>query len=391
MAYSRQRGRLRQGGGSGRRPEVTGRRMRLARQEGDPRRRRLVVIFGAVVLLVIAGLVIGGWYQYFYAPPRVKAADINDTRFTQGDLVQRVRMIQAAQGYSGPSPTLNEIFTCFMNPYLSVRAGPCTVGIVQMELLRQGAPEYDVQVTDVEIDAAVRSIFTPRVPAGQEATPEQIEREFRENYLSFINRNRISDADYRQLVEGEIYLVKMREVLAADVPTETDHVEVSWIRLPLSPDPILGDPTKWTNAHGVRERLETEDFEAVAQEYALAFEYADPNGYLGWVPKGTFPGLDKALFGDEEQDPLALDEISRPVLNRSGNYRYLIKLINGPQVRPVEERWTGKLKDVALEDWLIDRFAQGTSEGWIELKYDSEIYAWAAEQLRQTAEQRRGG
>ena len=67
-----------------------------------------------------------------------------------------------------------------------------------------------------------------------------------------------------------------------------------------------------------------------------------------------------------------------------------MKIANGPEVLEVSDDWTERLKDMALQRWLEDRFEQGTSEGWLGIKYDSEIYAWAAEQLRQTAQQNRG-
>ena len=63
---------------------------------------------------------------------------------------------------------------------------------------------------------------------------------------------------------------------------------------------------------------------------------------------------------------------------------------DGPDVRQVEAKWTERLKDIALQTWLEDKFEEGTSEEWVRVKYDSRIYAWAAEQLRQTAEQKRG-
>ena len=388
MAFSRQGRRPTGGGRRGGSYEPTDRRIKRAREEGQLNRKRLVFVFSGLVLLVIAGVTVGLWYTQFYSPPRVKAAVINDTRFSQGDLVKRVRMIQATQGYTGALVGLTDILRVLYNPDLDVSAGPFTLGMVQMELLKQGAPEYGIEITDDDLDDTVRVIFTPTLPPDQIATEDQQEREFKERYQAYLNFNRISDSDFRRLTEEQLYFFDMRGALGENVPTEEEHLEVYWISTPIRPDPGLGEPEKWQDLGAISERLENEDFEVVAQDYSAAFRFADSNGYVGWIPRGAFPKLDGHLFGDEEKEPLPIGEISTPW--ESSGYLHFMKVVNGPEMREVTDRWSGRLKDMALQGWLEERFEQGTSEGWVEVKYDSKIYAWAAEQLRQTAQQKRG-
>ncbi len=388
MAFSRQRGRSNPGGRPGRDQEPTDRRIKLARQSGGINRRRLAFIFGGFIILIIAGVTVGLWYTQFYAPPRVKAAVINDTQFSQGDLVSRVRMIQATQGYTGANIGLTEILRVLYNPDLDITAGPFTLGMVQMELLKQAGPEYGVEVTGADLDGAIRQIFTPDVAPDQIATEDQREREFRERYESYLNFNRISGDDFRRLTEEQLYFYEMRDALGANIPADEEHVEVYWLRTPLRPDPSLGEPQKWQDLTTIAERLQEEEFEAVAQEFSPVFRFAQPNGYVGWIPKGAFPRLDPHLFGDDETEPLAIGEISDPW--ESSGYLYFMKVVAGPETRPVEGAWYERLKDMALQSWLEERFDLGTSQGWVEVKYDSRIYAWAAEQLRQTAQQKRG-
>ena len=129
MASSPQQDRPLRGRGSGGRPRRTDRRMRLFLQGADHQRRRFILVFGSVVLLVIAGVLTGGWYTKYYSPPRVKAAVVNDTRFNQGDLVKRVRMIQAAENYSpDTSLSMREILRVLFNPDIDVTAGPFNLG-----------------------------------------------------------------------------------------------------------------------------------------------------------------------------------------------------------------------------------------------------------------------
>ena len=390
MASPQRRSRSPRGGRRGGGQEADDRRIRRVRQQSSLAKRRLAIVFLAIGLLAIAGVSIAYWYTQLFSPPRVEAAVVNETRFSQGDLVKRVRMIQASQGYTGAFVDLTSILRVLYNPDIEITSGPFTLGWVQMELLKQGAAEYGVEVTEADIDETIRRIFTPEPTPGEIVTEEQQEREFQERFESYLNFNRISDGEFRRLMEEQLYFYDMREALGATVATEEEHLEVYWLRTPIRPDPALGDPARFQDLQMIAERLEEEEFEAVAYEYSSVFDtrYTEPNGYAGWMPRGAYPSLDPRLFGTEDVDALEIDEISEPW--ESSGFMYFMKVVAGPEVREVDAKWTERLKDMALQSWLEDRFEVGTSEGWVRVKYDSRIYAWAAEQLRQTAEQKRG-
>ena len=390
MASSQRGGRPPRTGRRGGPPESDDRRIRRVREQSSLAKKRVAFVFLGIGLLAIAGVAVAYWYTQLYKPPNVEAAVVNDTRFNQGDLVKRVRMIQAAQGYTGAFVDLTSILRVLYNPDIEITSGPFTLGWVQMELLKQGSSEYGVEVTEEDIEEIIRFIFTPAPASGEIVTEDQREREYKEQHASFLNRNRISDADFRRIMEERLYFSLMKEAIGANVPTEEEHLEVYWLRTPVRPDPALGDPAKWQDLGAIVERLEEEEFEAVAYEFSPAFDprYTESNGYVSWLPKGAFPRLDPHLFGDDEFEPLEIGEISDPW--ESSGYMYFMKVTDGPEVREVEEKWTKRLKDIALQTWLEDRFEVGTGEGWVRVKYDSKIYAWAAEQLRQTAEQKRG-
>ncbi|MBM3924436.1 MAG: hypothetical protein FJ320_00375 [SAR202 cluster bacterium] len=336
----------------------------------------------------MAGVIIGGWYTKFYSPPRVQAAVVNDTIFTQGDLVKRVRMIQAAQGYESANIDVSTILRVLYNPEIDVSAGPFNLGMVQMELLRQFASQYSVTVEPQEVTDGIRAVFRPEVEPGQQATADQLEREYQERYRTFLNRFRTSDSDYRRIVGEQLYFVKMLQAIGAEAPTEADHVEVSWLEIPVRPDPSLGDPSKFQDINGIKSRLQKEDFTKVAGEFAAAFQHAEDTGYVGWVPRGAFPKLDPHLFGSSSQQALAVNQVSEPIF--AGQYYYFVKVSAGPQKRNVESEWKDRLQRVALETWLSNKFDEGTSAGWLKVNYNSEIYSWAAKQLNQTARQKRG-
>jgi hypothetical protein len=390
MASSQRGGRPPRTGGRGGAQESNDRRIRRVRQQNSPAKKRVAFVFLGIGLLAIAGVAVAYWYTQLYKPPRIEAAVVNETRFSQGDLVKRVRMIQAAQGYAGAFVDLTSILRVLYNPDIEIMSGPFNLGWVQMELLKQGSSEFGVEVTEEDIDETIRFIFTPVPAAGEIVSEDQREREYKEQFESYLNLNRISEADFRRIMEERLYFSLMRTAIGESVPTEAEHLEVYWLRTPIRPDPALGDPAKYQDLQMIVERLEKEDFEAVAYEYSAAFDqrYTEPNGYVGWLPKGAFPSLDPHLFGDDEYEPLEIGEISNP-WESSGNM-YFMKVVDGPEVREVDEKWAERLKDIALQTWLEKRFEVGTSEEWVRVKYDSRIYAWAAEQLRQTAEQKRG-
>ena len=388
MASPQRRGR--RGGSS----EPDDRRIRRVRQQSSRAKKLLAIIFLSVGLLVIAGVGVAYWYTQLYAPPRVEAAVVNETRFSQGDLVKRARMIQAQQGYTGAFVDLTSILRILYNPDIEITSGPFGLGWVQMELLKQFSSEYGVEVTEDDIEDVIRAIFTPDAQPGEIVTEDQQKREYKEQYASYLNVNRISDADFRRIIEERLYFYDMREAIGAGVVAEAEHLEVYWIRTPIRPSPALGDPAKYQDLQLIADRLEEEEFEAVAYEYSAVFDqrYTEPNGYVGWLPKGAFPNLDPQLFGGErfgrEVEPLEIGEISQP--GESSGFMYFMKVVDGPEVREVEDKWAERLKDIALQTWLEEKFEEGTSEEWVRVKYDSRIYAWAAEQLRQTAQQKRG-
>lgn len=374
--------------------EATDRRIRRVNSSRDPRKRRLVIGVGLFILLIIAGLIIGGWYKYYFSPPRTTLAHVNDVKFNQADVVQRARMIQAGQDFGGAHVGLMEIMRVLWNDDVNVSSGPFTLGMVQMEMLKQAAPEFGVYVTEEEIDLFLESVFTPSVPEGQEVSKDQIERERKELYQVYLNRNRLTDKQFRTLMKERFYFFDMREALSAGLSEETEHVEIWWVRVPLIPGPDIPNPDKFQDIPEIRERLEEEGFEAVAPDFAYdvtgapLYEFADSTGYVGWVPKGAFPRLDKYIFGTADISPLPLNHISQPI--DSSQHYYILKVTAGPEIRPVEDRWQDRRKDVALQEWIKERFEIGTSEGWIAVSYNSKLYAWAQKQINDTSKQRRG-
>ena len=353
------------------------RRMEPPSGRVSKRKRNTAIVVGIALLGIIGGVVGYGFYEEFVAPTKVLAARVGDTKYTQGDLVKRLRLLQTMAENAGGQ-------TDFSRAPFDV-----LIEMADAEIVRRFAPEHSLRVTDADIDALLFERFSPFIPEGQEVRPGQIDSEYRENYRAFLESTHLSEKDYRQLVTEDVYKIKMRERLGEQVPSIGRQVEVRWIHLPSeleNPPPGVGSGGPiGPSTDEVRKRLDTEDFEVVLKSVPAVRRYSDDSGYVGWVPKGSFPNLDDVLFGNEEKniEPLALNEISDPQVGLDGSY--IVQLIGEAEERQISEAMRDRLKNVRFENWLTDKKEIGGKEGWMEFNFSSELYAWVIEQVGQTA------
>ena len=342
---------------------------RIERSQGrtDKGTRRRAFLIGAVFLLIIGGIAGYGFYDKFVAPTRVLAARVGDTTFTQGDLVSRMRMMQAS-GEANGQP-------------IDFGRAPFEVLLAMTEagLMRKAAPRYNIQVTGVDVDAVLRQRFFPQLSEGEEAAPGQLEETYKQTYQQFLNRSHISDNSYRELVEEDVYRQKFREVLSKQVLSRANQVEVHWIRLSSIIDTLSTDAS--VEPSDIRKRLDTEDFSAVASELSVRAGFSNTSGYVGWVPKGAFRVLDEYLFGSDEQVPLAHNVINDPIFTAEGTY--ILKVTGGPEEREVSDVMIQRLNDRALENWLLEEKDVGAAEGWYLWNFNSDIYEWVVDQVRE--------
>ena len=348
-----------------RRFQTRDRRLQRSRREEENRRQRLFIIVGVLIVLAILAIPGYGYYKSFVAPPRELVARIRDTRLTTGDLLQRLRLQQGLNRSSGQAVDLSTL------PFEYLQR------MTTDELIRQEAPNLGVTVTKANVEAELRAGFYPTPRGGEKTSLDQLKREYNESYSSFLTAGQLSDGDYRSLVEADLYRDKLREELGKQIPGVEEQVEVHWIRLPSNPESV-SIPSE------VIKRLEEgEDFAVVADQVSLDTRYADENGYVGWVPRTAFPGLDPYFFGDEENEPLAHDQLSDVISVRDGIY--ILKVVGGPEVREISDLMRERMKDSALETWVQEQQQIGAADGWFQLKFNSGHYAWVAKQVRASA------
>ena len=350
----------------GRRARQEEARAESSRSTREKRHEKLAWAIGSGLLVLVIGIVVFGFYQEFYRPPRVWAGSVRDQEFKMGDLVERIRVLQGLSGQVDLSTVPFEYLRDLLNA----------------EVLRQAAPDLGFRLTDEDIDGVIKSQFYPSVPEGQESDPGQLNQEFQNNYQIFLARTGLADADFRVIVQEQIALQQLGLMLGRTIPETTEQVEVEWIRTEIEGRIDVG---------AVRARLGTEktgggeDFIKVAGEVGVPAGFADRTGYVGWVPKGAFPELDGALFGDEERDipPLEVGEISGPIFTQNGIY--IVRLLTGPTDRDFSNQMRNKLNVELVTKWQTDEQIRGANAGWLRMNFNSKWYAWVADQVRLSA------
>jgi parvulin-like peptidyl-prolyl isomerase len=347
------------------RPSSEESRRQSARLQEERRRQRLAITIGGMLILIIFAIVAVGYYREFYEPPRVMAGEIRGVEFTMGDLVERIRVLQGIERYRGGRVDLSVIPFQYLQDLLNA------------EILRQAAPGLGLRITPENIDTAIKDRFYPTPPAGQETDPGQLDREFENNYQTFLTQVRLSEEEYRTLVEEQLLEAQLTSLLAGNIPEKPKAVEVEWIRLEHGGGVVPQE---------VRDRLTRgEDFAVVAAEVGQPVGFADQNGYVGWVPEGAFPDLDETLFGNEEEkvEPLAVGEISDPISTQDGVY--IVRKKSEAQEHELTDLMRRKLNLQMVENWKNEQLTRGSDEGWLKINFDSDRYAWVADQVRLTA------
>ena len=328
------------------------------------RQRRIGLGIGSVLILTIIGVVLLGYYQEFYRPPRVWAGSVRNVEFTMGDLVARIRVLQGVNRYQGGQVNLSRVpFEYLQN-------------LVNAEILRQRSPVLGIQIQDDDIEQELRRQFLPTADPGEETDPGQLESEFRNSYGGYLTATGLSDADFRVIVEEQLAQRALALSLAQEIEPIQPHVEVQWIQIPMDGEILIDD---------VAQRLANEDFTRVAQELNSANQFADPNGYVGWVPKGAFPDLDDYLYGNEEDEIAALKPglVSGPIFTADAHY--LLKVLAAAEDRELNNTMGQKLLQENVLLWQREALVAGTTAGTVRMNFNSRLYDWVTNQVFITA------
>ena len=335
-------------------PTLSPRRRRMAESRQNRRRRPLALVIAGGLLLGIIAFLGVGYYITFISPPRQVVASVNGVKFTLGDMVTIIKANAAFRAQTGaPSGLSTFPFQVLDN-------------LVDGELIKQVAPGLGLRVTAEEIDARLRENFYPEVPTGQDPSNAQLDREYRENYLSYLAIARYSERTYLEIIRGDLIRVKARDTFTERVPAIEEQVYVEWIKIGQERD------TPLQTLESLREQIvEGAEFGVLAQQFNDEDRYADLKGVVGWVPRGAFPDLDETLFSIEH------NAVSEPIFSDSGYH--LLRVTDGPETREVTEEMRDALKTSLFNEWI----AGLRNSPDVEVSFGSEEYEWLVRKTRE--------
>jgi len=201
----------------------------LSRWQRQKKRQRLILIAGISVIAAVAGVIGGGWYTKEYQPLQETVIRVNDTEFSMRYYID---MLELNYRYGG--------------------AGDVVTFIEQNELIRQGAEDLGITVSDSEIGEELKSYDPP------------LGKEYGEAARASISMRKLLDEHFEQEVPLS---TEQRHIMAMFLESESQATEV-------------------------RARLENgEDFGELAVELSLENLSKADGGDLGWYPRGILSVL----------------------------------------------------------------------------------------------------
>ena len=275
------------------------------------------------------------------APFNRSIITIDDTKVTMRYFLDRTRI-------SGSEP-ISMIYT-----------------ITEEQLVKLVAPDYGVEVTDTEIDAALRQLA-----AGEAGTISEIE--FQEWYRQQLNSSGITDAQFRELLFNRMLKTRLQDYLAEQVPAVTEQVHMYWIVV-----------TTMDEANAAIGRLDAgESFIELAKEISTDDTTKEQGGDLGWFPPHAFNYEDDIIGLDINQytPPIAhyTDTSSSDTTQTIDGY-FIFMVAEKDPAREVEEFARTVLQSRSFEDWYNDEILKHD----VKYNFNSEVYAWLVSQLEKS-------
>ncbi len=308
----------------------------------EPKGRRARLIIAASVIAAIAITVVIGIYWTQGRPLQTKIIVVGEDTINIGYFIKRLQMDTTASG----------------DPNLMLET------LAHEMLIRQGAPRYGIEVTEEDVDEALREIAR-----GESGTIS--DSEFKAWYRQQLNETELSNSEYRELARTLLLANRLQEYLAERVPSVAEQVHLHIILL-----------ESYEKALEVKEELDTgADFAEVAREVSIDGQTRENGGDLGWLPVDILEGSVGWAVSN-----LDTGEISEPV-GISEEVFSIIKVSEKAVAREVEEDYLQVMKDKALDSWLVEEMNykkiefHGFNNG-----FDSETYYWIRTQLAKRAD-----
>jgi parvulin-like peptidyl-prolyl isomerase len=352
---------------------LTKKQERLRYRDQQARRNVLLgVIIGAII---VAGIIIAGViYEYVYKPSSpvavVNGERISTTEYQKmylyqlNNLNQYLRNLETEKARLDPNDSNVASIIQFYDQLITQAQSqladlPNSVleDLIQDRVIRQGARDEGIVVTDEEVQKRIEELFgynpNPPTPTPEPSptpgatatvtpapTPTVMTREeFNRLYSLYLENLKrttgMSEAEYREVIRGLLYREKLQELIESRVPTSGEQVRARHI--------LVADEE---TAKKVLERLKAgEDFGNLAQEFSQDTATKSIGGDLGWFPRGQMvKEFEDAAFA------LEVGQISEPVKTQFGYH--IIRVDAHEMDRPYDPAVLKQMKQKAFNDWL---------------------------------------
>ena len=336
----------------------------MARRREDRGARRVAIGVISFLVVLVLGLLVSGYVVVFVRPPSELAIRVNDVSYSRGDMVKLLRVRQRGAEFLGGQ------FNAGSDVFRALNL------MLENEIIVQSAPLLGISVSEADVDLEIKSLLSSS-PVGK--TEDQLEKEFRERYGSYLNAIQISEAEHQDLVRRSLLRERLRQYIGESVPSVTEQAHV--YRLVVAPGDELGViRTRYEDAKGVSSDPITlaRAFKEIVREFSRdGPEIVRRGGDMGWMPEGGVLKDHDDIYFD-----LPVGELSESTSDiDTPQGRLLLFMVSERQdARPVDPQNLEALKTGALQDWL-NKERQNHDTYAV---FDSDIYDWMIRQLRLT-------
>ncbi len=286
------------------------------RWDEERRTQRLVFGLGGLVVIVVAAIAAFGYYQTEIRPKGETVVQVGDRSFSLQYLERRVRY-DIREGNTTYAANLAQAAQLLVDE------------IGREELMRQGAPEKGVDLSDGVIDAEI---------ASREGVPTNADRNtFAEAYRKAVRSSGLSTQGYRDVIAADLAGEAVQTKFEEGAAETAEQVRFRAIVLATEED-----------AQAALDRIHNgEDFAVVAQEVSLDTASAGQGGEHDWIIQGvTDPALDEALFS------LEVGQLSEVITGQ--NAFFIVEVLEKAADRETTDAQRSSLASQAKEEWLAD-------------------------------------
>ena len=339
------------------------RRRAVVQQPRFRLRQKITFITLALSIAAILGIFIVGYIIAFVLPPRELVVRVNDVEYHRGDLVELVRINQkTAEFFGGTFDASSSVFESLQM-------------IVENEIILQSAPSHGITVSEAEVDAQIDSVMRPSSNFESGKSDEQIARETRERYSSYLNTIQIDESTHRDIVRRTMARERFRQYIGDSVPFVAEQVRVHRLIMP-----ALGeiDIMKVKFEDATRDAKTPQDLAVAYSKVVREFSSDTPatlrrGGDLGWIAEGVIPEYERDFFYLEP------GEISDPVKNKeNANQAIFFMISERHMAQELSAGVRDELKTRALQEWVNKE----RKNYEVYAVFNSDIYSWIFKQLR---------